>query len=108
MFGHYSYLVWMLIFSIVPIGLMWWRYGQRYLWKNIRVIGIVAIVAVAYQLIADPFAEAWHAWFFDTNEIMDLWIGNFPIENVIFFFLVSIAISSFIIAYIERKERTPK
>ncbi len=103
MFGQYSYLVWMLIFTLVPIGILWARYGRRLLWRNRKAIFVIAIIAILYQLVADPFAESWRAWFFTKNETMGVWIGNFPIENTIFFFLVSIAISSFVIARIGRK-----
>lgn len=103
MFGEYTYLVWMLIFTIVPIGIIWARYGHRLLWKNRKAILVIAAIAVVYQMIVDPFAEAWHAWFFTNDLTMGIWIGNFPIENTIFFVLVSIAISSFVIARAGRK-----
>ena len=102
MFGKYTYLAWMLIFTIVPIGIIWARYS-RLLWKNRKAILIIAVIAAVYQLIADPFAEAWHAWFFTKGLTMGFWIGNFPIEDTIFFVLVSIAISSFVIAWANRK-----
>lgn len=104
MFGQYSYIVWMLIFSLLPIGLLWARYGRRLLWRNGKAIALVALIAVLYQLIADPFAEMWHAWFFGNDKVLGIWIGNFPIENTIFFLLVSIAVSSFVITGIGRKK----
>ena len=103
MFEEYTYLVWMLIFTIAPIGIIWARYGRRLLWKNRKASRIIAAIAVVYQFIADPFAEAWHAWFFVKDLTMGIWIVNFPIENTIFFALVSIAISSFVIARAGRK-----
>lgn len=104
MFEQYSYLVWMLIFTLVPICILWARYGRRLLWRNRRAIALVAIIAVLYQFIADPFAEASHAWFFGDDKVLGLWIGNFPIENTLFFALVSIAISSFVIALMGKKQ----
>ena len=103
MFGQYSYLIWMLVFTIVPIVIIWARYGRRLLWRNRQAILVIAAIAILYQLIADPFAEAWHAWFFTRNETMGIWVANFPIENTIFFVLVSIAVSSFVIARAGRR-----
>jgi len=103
MFGQYSYFVWMIIFTMLPIGILWARYGRRLLWRNRGVVGAVAAIAVLYQLITDPFAEAWHAWFFGDDKIIGVWIGNFPIENCFFFVLFSTAISSFVVACAGRK-----
>jgi lycopene cyclase domain-containing protein len=102
MFGHYSYLIWMFIFTLLPIGILWTRYGRR-LWRNRNVIALVAVIAVLYQLVADPFAEAWHAWSFGNDKILGIWVANFPIENTVFFVLVSIAVSSFVTARAGRK-----
>jgi lycopene cyclase domain-containing protein len=103
MFGTFSYLAWMLIFTFVAIGILWWRY-YKVLWPNRKVIAIVSLWAIVYQTIVDPFAESWHAWFFDNERVLGIWIGNFPIENTIFFVLVAIAISSFVISRVARNK----
>ena len=54
----------------------------------------MGIFGILYQLIADPFAEHWQAWFFSKDKVLGLWIFNFPIENTLFIMLVSLAISS--------------
>ena len=104
MFGHYSYLVYTLIFTLSPIVLMW-MHDYPMMRKNFSVIGIVALLSVLYQSIVDPFAESWHAWFFGNDKILGIWIGSFPIENTLFFALVSIAITSCILNRIASMER---
>lgn len=99
MFGKYSYLVYMLIFTIIPIVIIWAK-EFNYLKKNIKVIAMVVGIAIIYQLIVDPFAEIWKAWFFTKEKTLGIWIINFPIENTIFFILVSVAISSALLAFI--------
>ncbi|MBI3619962.1 hypothetical protein HY214_02350 [Candidatus Roizmanbacteria bacterium] len=94
----------MLIFTLIPISILWTKYYSP-LKKNIKIVLTVMIIAIIYQLIADPFAEAWHAWFFSENKVMGLWLFNFPVENIIFFALVSIAISSAVIAFIYHEQK---
>jgi lycopene cyclase domain-containing protein len=87
----------MLIFTLIPISIIWVRYYER-LVRNRHIIVAVAALSVIFQVISDPFAESWHAWFFDPSLTLGIWIGNFPIENTIFFVLVSVAIASFVVA----------
>ncbi len=103
MFGKYSYLAWMLIFTLIPIGVLWLRYPHA-LWRNRHVIALTACIAVLYQLLVDPIAEKWHAWFFDERRVMGIWMGNFPIENTIFFALIAVAISSFVVSRLSRNK----
>jgi len=102
--GKFTYLFYMLIFTSIPIGILWAK-NFRFLKKNIRIIFIVAIAAIIYQFITDPFAENWNAWFFSKDKIFDIWILNFPIENILFFFLVSIAISSATLTFVYYQEK---
>lgn len=102
--GPFSYLFYMLIFTFVPIGILWAK-NFRFLKKNVRIILLAAFIGVIYQIIADPFAEKWGAWFFTKEKILDIWILNFPIENVIFMILVSIAISSAVLTFVYYQEK---
>lgn len=85
MFGRYSYLTYMLIFTIIPIVIIWIK-ELDYLKKNVKIIAIIAGIAIVYQLIADPFAEIWKTWFFTKEKILGVWLINFPIENTIFLY----------------------
>ncbi len=100
MSGSLAYLGYMLIFTLVPISLIWAKH-HHYLRRNWRVLAMVMGIGVLYQLAVDPFAEAWHAWFFTRSQTLGLWFLNFPIENTIFFALVSFAIASAMLALIE-------
>ena len=94
----------MILFTFIAIGIPWMK-NFNFLKKNIKIILITALISIIYQLIADPFAENWGAWFFSNNKILGLWILNFPIENMLFFVLVSIAISSAVLTFIHYEER---
>lgn len=103
MFGQFSYLVYMLTFTLIPIITLWFI-NFRFLFKNIKVILGVAIIALGYQLIVDPFAEYFQAWFFSEDRILGIWLFNFPIENVLFFLLVSIALSSAVLTLVNLQQ----
>jgi len=99
MFDNYSYIVYMLIFTLIPIGILWVRYW-RFLLLNKKIIIYATIFGIIYQFVSDPFAESWRAWFFSDDKILNIWILNSPIEDLIFIMLVSLAVSSATLVFI--------
>jgi lycopene cyclase domain-containing protein len=53
-----------------------------------------------YLCATDPFAEAWHNWFFSSDRNLGLQVINFPVEEALFFLLVPIAIASATLCFI--------
>lgn len=104
MFGHYTYLIYVLVFCVVPIGLMWTTNFQ-FLRTNIRVIGMAALITFIYLCATDPFAEAWHNWFFSADRILGWWVINFPVEEALFFLLVPIAVASATLCFLSWLDR---
>ena len=102
-FGHFSYLVYMLIFTLIPIGILWVKNFQ-FLKKNIKIVWMTVFIGVIYQFIIDPFAGSWGTWFFTKEKILGIWILNFPIEDLIFIILILIAISSAVLTFIYCQE----
>jgi len=104
MFGQYTYIVYLLAFCLIPIGLFW-ASNFRFLRKNLRVIGMTALVIFVYLCVTDPLAEAWHTWFFSNDRILGWWIVNFPFEEGLFFLLVPIAVATATLTFISLQER---
>ena len=104
MFGQYTYIVYLLAFCLIPIGLFW-AANFRFLRKNLRVIGMTALVIFIYLCVTDPLAEAWHTWFFSNDRILGWWIINFPFEEGLFFLLVPIAVATATLTFISLQER---
>ena len=100
MFGKYSYLVYMLIFTIIP-SLIAWIISFHFLTKNLRVISNNLLISIVYQLIIDPPAEYFKAWFFSDDKILGCWIINFPFENMFFILSVVFTISSCVLMFID-------
>ena len=99
MFGQYTYLIYVLAFCLLPIGIMWITNFQ-FLHKNLNVIGMSVLSMFVYLCATDPFAEAWHTWFFSSDRILGWQVINFPVEEALFFLLVPVAIASATLCFI--------
>jgi lycopene cyclase domain-containing protein len=104
MFGQNTYLVYLLAFCLIPTGLFWVA-NLGFFRKNLKVIGLSALIILTYLCVTDPLAEAWHTWFFSNDRILGLWLVNFPVEEGIFFLLVPIAVASATLSFIRYQER---
>jgi lycopene cyclase domain-containing protein len=93
MFGRYTYLIDVLGFCLVPIGLLW-AANFQFLRRNLRVVGMASLLMFVYLCATDPFAEAWHNWFFSSDRNLGWQVINFPVEEALFFLFVPIAVSS--------------
>jgi len=93
MFGQSTYLIYVLVFCLIPIALLW-ATNFPFLRRNLKVVGLSALIMFVYLCATDPFAEAWHTWFFSSDRILGWYVINFPVEEALFFLLVPIAIAS--------------
>jgi lycopene cyclase domain-containing protein len=91
--------VYVLVFCLIPIGFMW-ALNFRFLRDNIRVIVATTLVMFIYLCATDPFAEAWHNWFFSGDRLLGWYLINFPFEEGLFFLLVPLAIASATLCFI--------
>ena len=104
MFGQYTYIVYLLAFCLIPIGLFW-ALNFRFLRQNVRVVAMTALIIFIFLCVTDPLAEAWHTWFFSSDRILGWWIINFPFEEGLFFLLVPIAVATSTLTFISLQQR---
>ena len=104
MFGHSTYLIYVLVFCLIPIALMW-ATNFQFLRTNIRVVGMAALIMFIYLCATDPFAEAWHNWSFSADRILGWQVINFPVEEALFFLLVPIAVASATLCFLSWLDR---
>ena len=104
MFGSYSFLIYMLIFTLIPIAILWSK-NYAFLSKNRKIILSVVLLGLVFQLIGDPFAEAWNAWYYTREKTLCIWFGSVPIENTIFTILIAVVISSAVLSFIHYHEK---
>lgn len=102
-FGRYSYLVYMLIFTLLPIGILWIRHFAL-LRKNAKIISLVTAFGALYHFPTYVLAERWGNWFFSDDRVLGLQVLGSPIEDLLFAVLISIAISSAVLVFIHRRQ----
>lgn len=69
--------------------------------KNVKVILITSLIGVVYALITDPIALSLNIWSYSEDKILGFLLFGFPIEDLFFFILVPIAISSAVLSFID-------
>ncbi|MDP2666792.1 MAG: lycopene cyclase domain-containing protein [Candidatus Diapherotrites archaeon] len=78
------YLVLVLGGTLAMIKIMSIRFSPRKAWSAVNAIGIVALLFIAW----DTLAVARGHWTFGPEHLMGLFIGNQPIEEILFFFII--------------------
>ena len=105
MFGRTTYMVYVLVFCLVPIA--WcWIVGYRFLCRNASVVGLAALIIFLYMCITDPLAEYWRNWYFSSDRLLGPYLLNFPIEEGLFFLLVPLAVASATLVFLSTRVRS--
>ncbi len=58
------------------------------------MVRLTALVVFAYMCLTDPLAEIWRNWTFSPDQLLGIYMLNFPIEEGLFFLLVPLAVAS--------------
>lgn len=96
-------LIWML-----PILIGQWLIASKILRKNIKAIVIPALFLGTYLSAADSYAISSGIWFFDPNQNLGcLLFGILPVEETLFFFLISLLVAQSLVMFLPDKLRTP-
>lgn len=102
--GHWSYLIYMLAFTIPPLIIVWAK-KYSFLLKNWRIIIGQISIGIFYLFIPNVFAHNWNAWFFDPQKTLDIRIVNFPIEDAPYEIIVITLITSATLVFIYYQEK---
>jgi len=85
----YSYPLWLLVFLILPLGLIWafqFRILLKYRWPLLLTgLGCLAI-AVPWDLSAVKD----HIWYFSEPYILGVWLFGLPIEEYVYILFVAL------------------
>ncbi len=99
MLGKFSYLVYMLIFTLIPISILWIR-RFCFLKKNVKIIFITVLFGVLYNFLTNPIATNLRLWTVSPEKTLGIVVFGFPLEDVLFFALVALAISSATLSFV--------
>jgi lycopene cyclase domain-containing protein len=100
--GSFSYLGIMLLFTVIPVGVILYKYG-RVIQRNLKVLLIVVVSMVLYTSPAGFLALRWNAYMYPPEHNLGIWIAGTILEDYIFIFLVSLIITSVTIAKVAAK-----
>ena len=81
-------LAWML-----PVVAIQWALAWRVFRRNLRAVFLPPLIIGTYYVIADTFAVRDGIWYFDPQQILALFVGILPVEEVIFFYLTALLVS---------------
>lgn len=88
MFGHATYLIFELTWGI-PVLALQWAAGRRRLWEARNVLLLAVALPTLYLTTADGIAIANGVWTLHSNRIMNVRIGDVPLEEGIFFLITN-------------------
>ncbi len=101
------YLLHLLVW-FVPLILLQWAIGWRILLGNLRAVIAGTLIGGVYYSLTDVVAILQGIWFFGDDQITGLHIGPVPIEEILFFTIVSwLVAQSFILLLPERFRHAP-
>lgn len=93
-----SYWIWLSVFIFAPAIVLaaWKREKMKRHWKTPLLCGIGAL---AFAYFWDLFAIRDGLWGFPPQEILGIWFLGLPVEEWVFIFSVSAALSMIVLAF---------
>lgn len=92
-------LIWML-----PVVALQWGLGWRAFLRHPKAVFIPPLIAGTYYTIADSFAVREGIWYFDPDQILGIFIGPLPVEEIIFFYLTALLVSQSFVMLLPKKQ----
>src|SRR3712207_1144842 len=80
MFGILTYLIWLALFIGLPL-LALAALAPRPLWRRRRALGWTLAGALVGGWAWDALAVRLGAWYYDSRNILNVWIGGLPLEE---------------------------
>jgi len=105
MFGHYTYLIFELVWAL-PVVLGQWAIGFTTLRQARRMLLIGALVPTAYFSFADAMAIHAHIWTLNPRRIVGIHLGSLPLEEAIFFLLTNLMVVQGLLLLSSREQWT--
>ncbi len=97
--GKWSYFVHLVGWS-APIFAGQWILAHRAFRRNLRAIFLPPLIVGTYLSIIDAVAVRAGIWFFDPAQILGLFLGPLPLEEVLFFYLTSWLVSQSLVMFL--------
>jgi len=87
-----SYLFHILIWML-PVVVLQWALAWRAFVANLKSVLVPPLIIGTYYAVADSFAVRDGIWYFDGNQILGIFVGPLPIEEILFFYLTALLVA---------------
>jgi putative membrane protein len=95
--ARWMYLPFLLVWAL-PIIILQWALGGRYLWRARSLWAPVSLMLCAWLTLADAVAIAAGVWRFDPRALLGPALGPVPLEEILFYLLTSLMVTQGFIA----------
>lgn len=93
-------LVWML-----PVIALQWGIAWRVFLQNKKAVFLPPVIIGTYYALADSVAVNAGVWHFDPEQILGIFVGPLPIEEILFFYITALLVSQSFIMLLPKKLR---
>ena len=101
MFGSPTYIIWLILFVGLPL-LALVVLAPRALWRHRRTLAWTLAGAIAGGWAWDALIVRLGAWYYDPNNILNIWLAGLPLEEWLWIAGVTLMFGALTIAIEER------
>lgn len=95
-----------LLWWMLPVIALQWGFAWRIFLRNKRAIFLPPLIIGTYYALADSVAVSSGIWHFDLEQVLGIFLGPLPIEEILFFYITALLVSqSFVMFLPERLRR---
>ena len=94
-----------ILYWMGPVILIQWVLAGKVFLRNLTAVFIPPLVMGTYYSLADIVAISSGIWYFDENQILGVYIGPIPLEEVLFFFITALLVSQSFVMFLPRNYR---
>ena len=96
---RWNYMIHLVGWS-APIFAVQWLLAHRAFRQNLGAVFLPALIGGTYFSLIDSVAVHARIWYFDPRQILGIFIGPLPLEEVLFFFLTSWLVSQSLVLFL--------
>ncbi|MBA3823387.1 MAG: lycopene cyclase domain-containing protein [Ktedonobacterales bacterium] len=89
---HPTYLTYLMEWSL-PILMLQWLIGRQPIWYARQSLAMLVLGVAGWFTLADALALYAGIWSLATRDVMGLYLGNVPIEETLFFGIVTLLVA---------------
>lgn len=102
----WSYMAHLFLWTL-PVIAGQWAIAHRIFLANAKAVFFPTLLGGTYFTIADYFAVRQGLWYFDPKQILGVYLGPLPIEEILFFYVVSLLVAQSFVMLLPEHLRHP-